>query len=174
MANIVNPVGGNYFPYCFLVKSSPVLLSLLTIGACASIWWMVKRRQGRRMLVWLHRFSPYGSILLIYGLASLSTNLNIGHRHLLPLYPPLFVLSGAVGRWLWLRSGWTRAGSGVLLIAQIAVAVGIHPHYLAYFNAFAGGPERGYPSPSLTATLIGARIWHSSLTGWNSIVPIPG
>lgn len=89
----------------------------------------------------------------------LAGHLNIGHRHLMPTYAPLFVLGGAAVYWLRrlpafgptsrpasgaVRSrvaGWVLCG---LLGVLAAEAVLIFPNYLAYFNAIAGGPAHGY------------------------------
>ncbi len=45
------------------------------------------------------------------------------------------------------RHTWVRAGAiaaGVLVIWQGIESIRIRPHYLAYFNQMAGGPEQGY------------------------------
>jgi hypothetical protein len=89
--------------------------------------------------------------------------LNIGHRHILPTYPPLFILAGAVG--LWFRPSpaqqdkrattltapvGPRVLSAVRIVILLAMAgtivesLLIWPHYLAYFNVLAGGPRNGY------------------------------
>jgi 4-amino-4-deoxy-L-arabinose transferase-like glycosyltransferase len=99
--------------------------------------------QLRTFLAWLDRTSFLWSLLLVYGLAGITTNLNIGHRHLLPLYPPLFILAGAAGAW-GLRGRWSRWFVLILPALQLIDIATIHPHYLAYFNALAGGPTKGY------------------------------
>jgi hypothetical protein len=84
----------------------------------------------------------------VYALLTLTRGINIGHRHLLPLYPFLFVLAAraaawAAGRW---REGARRPGAAVALLAAwyVAGTLHVHPHYLAYFNEAAGGPRNGY------------------------------
>jgi 4-amino-4-deoxy-L-arabinose transferase-like glycosyltransferase len=78
----------------------------------------------------------------IYAAVSLFTSFNAGIRHLLPLYPFLFVAAIAivlrppVRRW---RAASVLAVSALLLIET----AGIYPHYLAFFNALAGGPVGG-------------------------------
>ena len=48
----------------------------------------------------LYDLSPLLILGGIYGLACLTSHLNIGLRHMMPLYPVLFVLAGANAFWL--------------------------------------------------------------------------
>src|SRR5690606_33111237 len=83
-------------------------------------------------------------LLVVYGGASITSHLNIGHRHLLPLYPVLFIGAGGLGRWLSSRS-FLRAGAvGALLLWHAAAAAAIAPHFLAFFNPLGGGPRNGW------------------------------
>ncbi len=136
-----------YFPYCFLVKTPLTALALVSLGAGAVVWRCARRgARSRRaaVLALIDRSSLIWSLLLVYGAAALFTNLNIGQRHLLPLYPPLFMLAGAAAWWLLASKWWPRGVIAGLMLLQVAVIARIHPHYLAYFNEVAGGPSRGY------------------------------
>lgn len=90
---------------------------------------------------------PLWSLLLVYLVTVLGSHLNIGHRHLLPAYPPLCILGGAAVLWL-AETGRARRAMVVVLgglTAALVVEIGYrYPHYLAYFNAIAGGPSQGY------------------------------
>ena len=78
------------------------------------------------------------------GCGSLFTPLNIGYRHILPVYLPVFAAAGA-GVWaLGRRSRWGLLFMGVLLAGQIPTAARIYPDYLSYFNPLAGGTRGGY------------------------------
>jgi 4-amino-4-deoxy-L-arabinose transferase-like glycosyltransferase len=135
-----------YFPYCFLAKTPLTLLALIGLGAGSLVYRVVRHGGRRQAALWalLDRTSLIWSLLLVYGVAAFFTNLNIGHRHLLPIYPPLFMLAGAAGWWFMRGRRWSRAAIVVLLMLQMVVIVRIHPHYLAYFNELAGGPGKGY------------------------------
>jgi hypothetical protein len=123
-----------YFPEAFLLKTPPALIAM--IG-----WIAVAACRGRR---WR---SPKGWFLLLpvalYLGVSISGNLNIGHRHLVPVYPLLFVACGAIGR----LAGRPRfAGAALLLLivgyaASFAIAT---PRFLSYFNFAAGGSAGGW------------------------------
>jgi 4-amino-4-deoxy-L-arabinose transferase-like glycosyltransferase len=135
-----------YFPYCFLVKT-PLTLMVFTALGVAAIAWSIARWSGRRraaLLACLDRTSLVWSLLLVYCSAAVLTDLNIGHRHLLPIYLPLFMLAGAAGWWFMRGKRWTRAVIIALMVMQTVVIARIHPHYLAYFNELIGGPANGY------------------------------
>lgn len=126
-----------FFPLAFLWKSTlaelaAVLLALLG----AALHW-------RRLRPWLWRLAPLLLWVLLYGAAALTSKLNIGHRHLVPLYPALFIVGGLAAARL-LAAPRVRLGLAAALVGtQAAAAFGAYPHYLAFFNRLAGGPENG-------------------------------
>jgi hypothetical protein len=84
-----------------------------------------------------------------YALLSVSSTINIGYRHLLPVLPFLYVL---LARPLWVQTqslphrkrSLIHAAYVALLIWQVAGTLAIAPHFLAFFNEIAGGPEEGW------------------------------
>jgi hypothetical protein len=86
---------------------------------------------------------PLAALFTVYGISALTSHLNIGERHLLPVYAPLFVALGALGTGAWLRRRAAVAAVALLLGWHVVAAVRIAPHFLAYFNEFAGGPAKG-------------------------------
>jgi len=117
-----------YFPVAFLVKTPTAVLAA---GAAA---------------VLLARSIPLLALYpVLYFALSMSSQINIGIRHLLPVYPFLFVAIAAAAARLG-RSRWRRAAlaAGLSLCLTQAVEVArISPYYLAFFNTLAGGPEAG-------------------------------
>ena len=84
-------------------------------------------------------------VLLYLGL-TFTRSIDIGHRHLLPIYPFLFV---AAGRAVGVLSRPRAPAAGAVILGALCAwyALGtlrVHPHYLAYFNEIAGGPRNGY------------------------------
>ena len=124
----------HYFLVTFLLKT-PVPLLLLTLVA------LVRVRHLSRpdaLFVWLP--------VAIYAGLTFTRSLQIGHRHLLPIYPFLFVAAGeAVAS---LVASRRRIAGRVAVLALAAWSAGaalwIHPHHLAYFNELAGGPANGW------------------------------
>ena len=108
----------------------------------------------------------------VYWASAITSHLNIGHRHLVPIYPELLVFAGA--SWYWTARRFAPAPSennlplpdrsatdvpvrrwqrrqpllAIVVVACIVSFVGESifqwPNYLTYFNQFAGGPTQGY------------------------------
>lgn len=127
-----------FFPLAFLYKTSLPLLFLLAFAVYAAI-------ATRRAWTFENFLNPLWAFALIYAAFALSAQLNIGHRHLLPIYPALFVACGAVVQLLRRNLRGVFAGVlALLLVAQVADSFAARPNYLAYFNQIAGGPKNGY------------------------------
>ena len=126
-----------YFPVLFLVKTP-----LLTLGAGLStaVVLLAQPTTRRRALFLLIPILTYFAI-------SLTSALNIGYRHLLPILPFLYLLIAGGAAWLSTRLTQPRLRQlalPILLALFILPALSIHPHYLSYFNALAGGPANGH------------------------------
>ncbi|MBI2498164.1 MAG: glycosyltransferase family 39 protein [Opitutae bacterium] len=131
-----------FFPLAFLWKSTLALLAALAVGAGALLhrW----RNHAARRADDLSDVAPLLVLFGVYGIFSLASHLNIGHRHILPLYPVLFILVGGLAA-PGLLAGGRRAALVALLIAgQLLAHAGVAPHYLAFFNSLAGGPANGH------------------------------
>ena len=122
-----------YFPVAFAVKT-PTAVLLLILLAPPAIFFR-RKEPGGEWFRWIAMLLP---IAIYFGL-SMTSGINIGVRHLLPIYPFLFVLlAGAV-----MRIPWRAAIAAAVVVIQIAEVGAIHPHYLAFFNSLAGGPKAG-------------------------------
>jgi hypothetical protein len=138
-----------FFPYVIWVKTP---LTEFAIGALAIAAALAAQRRsaGSRpgaLGPSRYEFIPCFALVGIYGLAALLSRFDLGNRHLLVIYPPLFVLCGAAaaGR----KGAITRRRGWILtllcLVGGLAAEVGYrYPHYLAYFNIAAGGPSHAY------------------------------
>jgi hypothetical protein len=74
-------------------------------------------------------------------LVSLPSRINIGVRHILPIYLLLAIVGGLGASSLWSlsRNRWVgRVAVLILLLWQVASSARTHPDYLAYFNELAG------------------------------------
>lgn len=134
-----------FFPYAFLVKTPWAQLAayLLAGGAALAAWRALPRTaRGERLRAVLAGTAPLLALFAVYWAFSITSHLNIGHRHILPTYPVLFIGAG-----LLLRQGvprWLAGAAGALALWAAVESAGIRPHYLAFFNAFAGGPDNGW------------------------------
>jgi len=139
----------SFFPKAFLYKSTPsLLLALLTSTILVALW--IRKAGQARLRAALYRVTPLLVLFIGYWAASLTSHLNIGHRHILPTYPALFIFCGTLG-WAAVRARRQAWSAGIVafgLVAalaggQVLSAAGIHPFYLAYFSPLVGGPEKG-------------------------------
>lgn len=133
-----------FFPYAFVVKSS--LAELCAVGATLVLALVAWRARRGPLRAWLsggvNQLVPLVTLAGVYLAFSVTSNLNIGHRHLIPLYPVLFIASGALvlpGAARWRRA----AAFGIVLLGAVE-SLAVRPHYLAFFNATVGGPSQGW------------------------------
>lgn len=125
-----------YFPVTFALKTplSTLILMLLMLFALGMGY---RRRAVEEFALALFPTT--------YAILSLTSPLNIGYRHLLPVLPFLFIGASRI------TQNIPRVACFVfrvlLLVLLLWLALGtlrIAPHYLAYFNELAGGPDNGY------------------------------
>lgn len=121
-----------FFPYAFGLKT-PIPLLLIFILSLFLAW---KKRQA------LKGFFPLAIFAALFAIFALASKINIGHRHLLPLYPVIFIFCG-----LPFKEKISAKLKIFILLSTAWFAIetlNISPHYLAYFNQLAGGPQNGY------------------------------
>jgi hypothetical protein len=123
----------SYFFWTVLLKTPVVTLVLIVCAVALTLFRSEHRRRLR--FAWIP--------VILYLLVAVRANLNIGHRHLLPLYPFLFLMCGV------LAARWMRWAPRVRIAAAAAVVlalayVGLMPDRLSYINELGGGPANGY------------------------------
>ncbi len=128
-----------FFPAAFYWKSTVV--ELLCTGALGALFVAKIRRPWPHQLRSLTRLAPLLVWAVVFGTFCLTSNLNIGQRHILPLYPVLFILAGALFATVPSRF---RKGMILLPLTSAIIALNIAPHYLTFFNALSGGPKQGW------------------------------
>ena len=125
-----------YFPAVLTMKTTLGLLALLGLAAFAIVTGKLGKWQDQ------DRIRPLAYLLLagaLYLVVAMINGLNIGVRHILPLYPLAAILAGAgvaalttqSRRWMWVCV--------VLIAAHIASALSVFPNSLAYANEAWGG-----------------------------------
>lgn len=127
-----------FFPAVFALKTTLPMLALLT--ACAVI--LLPKVLRRHRLA--YRLVPLATLVLIYGAFAVVSHLNLGHRHLLPIYPALYITLGAVALHWNVTTRFFRMLVLVLLAWHVVDSWRVRPHYLTFFNALAGGPTSAH------------------------------
>ncbi|MDO8663839.1 MAG: glycosyltransferase family 39 protein, partial [Candidatus Wildermuthbacteria bacterium] len=130
-----------YFPTVYLIKE-PLAFHILTLLALIFAVWGIKRFRLKQHFPVFAMLSFIG----IYWVTSMTSNLNIGVRHLLPIFPfAIILVSAAIARLLkepYLKLRY--AALGILILWQAITVIKVYPSFLAYFNELAGGPSNGY------------------------------
>ena len=127
-----------YFPGVMAVKTP--LLTLLLSGVGALMLLVSRRPVLIKTLVLI-------PIAFFLG-AAMANKINIGLRHILPIYPFLFLLAGLPGAAIanMKASIFKKTLAAVLLILWMFLAgrtLQTAPDYLAYFNEFVGRSDQG-------------------------------
>jgi len=129
----------SYFPFTFLVKTPlPTLAGLLLLPVLA-VRWVQTRSPASGERAW-YPLAPLFTLLAVYWAASVTTTLNIGHRHLLPIYPVIFVLLGSLPALTRERPG-LRWLPWALAACTALASLWTFPNYLAFFNGIVGRDE---------------------------------
>ena len=132
-----------YFPVAMGFKSPIALLLAAGAAAATGIVLLVRRRDAvLREHGWT--IACFAVPVGIYLLASMSSNLNLGIRHVLPVYPFAFIAIGAAAAYGWrVRPKLTKVATALLVTVLGVETLSAFPHYIAFFNAAAGGSRGG-------------------------------
>ena len=148
-----------YFPVAFILKTPLPALILLASAFVLRIAYYVKKPTIRLPDYQTTRLRDIfnDAALLIpalgYFAIALTSDINLGYRHLLPilLFLAVFTANSLSAHRVRLCSQFTIHNSQftirpvpILLLWLLLTALWIHPDYLAYFNVLAGGPNNGW------------------------------
>jgi len=120
-----------YFPVVFVAKNPIPALILIGLG----IWAIAKIKDDRKEGLFILTSA------LIYFLFAMSSKANLGIRHILPVFPLLFLVSASLVR---LKSKILRIIIILLISWLVFESISAFPYYLSYFNQFFGGKQNGY------------------------------
>lgn len=132
-----------YFPVAFLLKTPLPTVLLLFIA----FLWVVKTIFRQGFLKKSHPMLVASWIVIFgYGLFSILSNISIGIRHLLPIYPFLMIVISPIFQ-IRFQKFWQRRLYHAVIWSMVGLSVLssflIFPHYLSFFNILAGGPRGG-------------------------------
>lgn len=126
-----------YFPLVILFKTPLAVLLFLFPG--------VFRKQSKKTLLFV--LLP----ILVFLASAMRSHVNIGIRHILVIYPFIFLLA-AIGaeRMISINQPPVRRRqlyigiAGLMMFSYLVQAIFITPHQLSYFNILAGGSKNGH------------------------------
>jgi hypothetical protein len=126
-----------FFPVLVVLKTPLPFLILVGVG-CACLW-----RAAGPVPAWRKLAPVLGAAgILVVGVTS---RIDIGLRHILPVYPLLAILAGVGLQALASARRYrvpSRLGAVTVAIWFVASSVRAHPDYLPYFNELVRNPER--------------------------------
>jgi len=144
-----------YFPSAFVVKTPISTLLLLLCLVSISVYCLFKYQFQSNKGNFINKFKslrnkiPYYMYFLIipplfFFIWNMTGHINIGLRHVLVIYPFIFVLFGYL---IIFNFGISKILKYsilfIIILIYIISSLMIYPHYLAYFNEIAGGPNKG-------------------------------
>jgi len=148
-----------YFPVVYLIKETlpHLALMLIAVGLGVASAAHALRDAKHPFRIRLQHFVTTRiteltllSFIAFYAYISITGNLNIGLRHLMPIIPLIYLLVGVTLARALKRHAWgckCRSLSvtvGVLFVLLLADVIYAYPYYLSYFNQSIGGPVNGY------------------------------
>lgn len=123
-----------FFPIAMAIKFTLPVLLMVAMSALAFRFWRRKLRELSFLLL---------PALIFLGF-SMSSGLNVGIRHLLPVLP-LLTIFAAAGVWsIASERKWAMIVLIAALALQIATSLHAYPNYLSYSNELWGGPGETY------------------------------
>lgn len=141
----------SYFPLLYLVKET-LAFHILTLLA---IIFFIRRKFWKtdktipdwiRENFWLFTGVAF---IIMYSIMSITGNLNIGIRHIMPILPFIYIIvARQIIKWFENVSFFKRTFITIILV--IFLSWGIlstlfaTPYYLSYYNALSGGIKNGY------------------------------
>ena len=148
LGNVYQEAVKAYFPFVYAMKEPIPFLILLIVAVMGFFKYFHSREQHFKYWIRNH-FSEVALFfwLLLYWATSINANLNIGIRHLIPVYGATAILVAGQISVIYNHIKSKRAYLafvGVMCAWLLAETVMVFPYYLTYFNQFAGGPTGGH------------------------------
>ncbi len=120
-----------YFPFAFLIKTPVFVLVSLALGFIAIAI------KPQKKYIWI--MIPF----IFYALISITSRLQIGIRHILPLMPFVCVIA-SIGVSEFYKNKKIFLTLMLSLVLSFIFLLKTHPFYLSHFNSMVGGSENGY------------------------------
>jgi hypothetical protein len=123
-----------YFPVAFALKTTIPFL-ILSVGTLLWAIWAAIFGRDKRVALLL-------AAIAIYLAMSMTSNINIGIRHIAPLFPLLFLLAGAfLDRLLKVKQALRLVAFGIIVLFgwMLVDTIRVYPDYLSFTNPLTFG-----------------------------------
>jgi 4-amino-4-deoxy-L-arabinose transferase-like glycosyltransferase len=163
MGQVSSSAFPSYFPIVYLIKEPLPVLFFVALALGITLFIFIRfsikffRKTYKNMLLTCLEYTrnhitelSLFSFIILYSYISITGNLNIGLRHLFPIFPFIYILTAQSiiesiraikPKDIRIFTAATVIIFSLLLIGQTVCA---YPYYMSYFNALAGGSKNGY------------------------------
>jgi hypothetical protein len=142
-------VGGwlYYFPATFILKTPAAMI------VAATAYFFVKKKtaddntlDGKSAQTTLAARNTLYLIIpaVVFFAAACFSKIQIGHRHILPVYPFIVLFAGAAAASMLKKNVYSKIPTILLLATCAAEFAAVHPWHISYFSSVFGGPSRGH------------------------------
>jgi hypothetical protein len=140
-----------YFPEMFVLKTQIAFLILMVVGLVFLVWTLRRpkaKRLGAKVAASFRAHTlewTLGCFSLFYFGVSIAGNLDLGIRHILPIYLPIFVLVAIATVKVMRKLSHTKydlfagVSLALLLLWYALSTIAAHPYYISYYNELIGG-----------------------------------
>lgn len=138
-----------YFPTAMAIKTPlPTLAAILGMWIVVIVWIVRSKQRGKS---WREVFASadrtwfiFLAIPTVFLLLSMGSHLNLGWRHIMPIYPFIFVLAGVfTSRQFLSTAKYFIIIPIVLSGGMLATQAKTYPNEIGYFNSLIGGSKNG-------------------------------
>jgi hypothetical protein len=133
-----------YFPVAYSVKETVPTVILTAAALGLGVYLAVKKKLKVKQLI-----SKYHALIIVpifIAFLLLNSSINLGVRHLLPLYPYLFLALALTANYFYKKFNKKIVVGifvGLLMFSFVSI-IRVHPDLIPYYNEIAGGPEKGW------------------------------
>lgn len=124
-----------YFPVAFLIKTPTAFIVLMFVGLFVCV------RRWRRLGLTNELFIVLP--IVVYLCAAVTSQYQVGLRHILPIYPFAMLIAAAAAKEL-IGRPVGRVALAALAMLWLTTVANVYPNTLTFFNRSVGGPRNGY------------------------------
>lgn len=141
-----------FFPATMAIKMPiPALIGIMGLVVASAVvpyqYFKLPPSKRKKFRDKFFRFRPqyiFVIVPLFYFLISMKSSINLGIRHILIIFPFLYLGMALLSKNQLYNRLLGKIALVVLCMWYVVSSFSIFPHYLQYFNEFVGGPQNGY------------------------------
>jgi len=135
-----------YFPVAMVTKTPLATLAAGVAALALAIWMTLTRGWSPALTAAAKNWTALCTVIppAIFLFSAMRSNLNLGIRHVLPIYPFIFIGIAVATAAAWQRWRlYTKIACTILAVGLAVETFAAFPNYIPFFNAAAGGARGG-------------------------------